>query len=145
MRILALAMDQKEFQEGEFVIKEGDDGDDLFVVDQGSLRCTKKDKKTGEEVHLLNYSKGMAFGELALLYNAPRAASIQTIESVKLFSLDRQTFNNIVKEAVIKKRQKFHDFFDKIELLDTLDSMEKDKLCDCLKEEKFKTGEYVIK
>lgn len=50
-----------------------------------------------------------------------------------------------MKEAVIKKRQKFHDFFDKIELLDTLDSMEKDKLCDCLKEEKFKPDEYVIK
>lgn len=69
-------MDQKEYKEGEFVIKEGDDGNDLFVVDKGSLRCTKKDKKTGEEVHLLDYKKGMAFGELALLYNAPRAASI---------------------------------------------------------------------
>lgn len=69
-------MDQKEFPEGEFVIKEGDDGNDLFVVDKGSLKCTKKNKQSGEEVHLLDYKEGMAFGELALLYNAPRAASI---------------------------------------------------------------------
>ena len=75
-RIIALAMDQKEVLKGEFIIKEGDDGNDLFVVDEGSLRCTKKDKKNGEEVHLLDYKKGMAFGELALLYNAPRAATI---------------------------------------------------------------------
>ncbi len=52
----------------------------------------------------------MAFGELALLYNAPRAASIQTITKVTLYSLDRETFNNIVKEAVINKRKKYHDF-----------------------------------
>ena len=50
-------------------------------MNEGSLRCTKKDKKTGEEIHLLNYTKGMAFGELALLYNAPRAASIQALET----------------------------------------------------------------
>lgn len=47
----------------------------------------------------------MAFGELALLYNAPRAASIRAKTDVVLYSLDRETFNNIVKEAVIKKRQ----------------------------------------
>ena len=46
----------------------------------------------------------MTFGELALLYNAPRAASIQALEPLRLYSLDRETFNHIVKEAVIRKR-----------------------------------------
>lgn len=46
----------------------------------------------------------MAFGELALLYNAPRAATIKAKTNGSLFSLDRETFNHIVKEAVIKKR-----------------------------------------
>lgn len=62
-----------------------------------------------------------------------------------MFSLDRETFNHIVKESVVKKRQKYHDFLSNIELLDTLDHVEKDKLCDCLKLEHFKKGEYVIK
>lgn len=44
------------------------------------------------------------FGELALLYNAPRAASIQAQTDSVLFALDRATFNGIVKEATIKKR-----------------------------------------
>ena len=114
-------------------------------MDKGSLKCTKKDKKTDKETHLLNYETGMAFGELALLYNAPRAASIQALEPVELYSLDRETFNHIVKEAVIKQREKFHYYLDKIELLDVLDINEKNKLCDCLKEEKFKAGDYVIK
>jgi cAMP-dependent protein kinase regulator len=44
---------------------------------------------------------GEAFGELALLYNAPRAASIKAKTDSVLFSLDRETFNNIVKEAAM--------------------------------------------
>jgi len=39
------------------------------------------------------------FGELALLYNAPRAASIKAESACALWALDRNTFNNIVKEA----------------------------------------------
>ena len=56
------------------VIKEGDDGDELFVVSSGHLKCTKVIDGVGKE--LKNYSEGEVFGELALMYNAPRAASI---------------------------------------------------------------------
>lgn len=135
-RVIALAMEQVEFEKDQFVIKEGEDGNHLFLIDSGTLKCTKKDKSSGEDKFLLNYQTGMAFGELALLYNAPRAATIQAITDCTLYSLDRETFNNIVKEAVIKKRQKFNDFLGRVELLDTLNQMEKDKLCDCLKVEK---------
>jgi len=43
---------------------------------------------------------------LALLYNAPRAASIKAKTECVLWSLDRDTFNNIVKDASMKKREK---------------------------------------
>lgn len=54
---------------------------------------------------LKQYNPGDLFGELALLYNAPRAASIQAKSEAVLFALDRSTFNNIVKDATIKKRE----------------------------------------
>lgn len=62
----------------------------------------------------------MAFGELALLYNAPRAASIKGKKESVLYALDRETFNLIVKDAVIKRREIFIKFLSKIALLDTL-------------------------
>lgn len=48
----------------------------LYLVDEGKLDCTKVFKKGDEATHLKYYGPGEAFGELALLYNAPRAASI---------------------------------------------------------------------
>jgi len=93
----------------------------------------------------LNYEKDSAFGELALLYNTPRAASIKALTDSILFALDRETFNHIVKEAVMKRREIFSSFLSKITLLDTLTPIEKDKICDCLKIEKYNKGDYVIK
>jgi len=52
-------------------------------------------------VYLKTYKPGEAFGELALLYNAPRAASIKAKTDAILFSLDRETFNNIVKQSAM--------------------------------------------
>ena len=58
----------------------------------------------GENKFLKTYHSGEAFGELALLYNAPRAATIIAKTEAKLWQLDRNTFNYIVKEAATKKR-----------------------------------------
>lgn len=139
------AMEEKKVKSGEYVIKQGDDGDVLFVVDQGKLDCQKVFPGDDKASYLKTYVPGESFGELALLYNAPRAATILAKEDSTLYSLDRATFNNIVKDAAIKKRERYIDFLNKVNLLDELDTYEKTKICDCLQSQKFKPGEYVIR
>ena len=92
---------------------------------------------------------------MALLYNAPRAASIKSKNEAILFALDRATFNNIVKDAAVKlfnykliffrKRERYEDVLKKIDLLSSMDPYERTHVCDGIKEQKFKKGEYVIK
>jgi cAMP-dependent protein kinase regulator len=80
-------------------------------VDQGKLDCYKRLKKEDAEPKFLKtYYPGDSFGELALLYNAPRAATIIAKEHSVLFVLDRECFNHIVKNSAQKKREKFEDF-----------------------------------
>lgn len=98
------AMGERRTKEGEVVIKEGDEGDNLYVVEHGTLTCTKVFKGNTEPTKLKVFQPGEAFGELALLYNAPRAATITSDGHCLLWALDRNTFNHIVKDAASKKR-----------------------------------------
>ena len=107
------ALDDKEYQivvdaieevkggEGKPIIKEGDAGDCMYVLESGTLDCTKVFSGGAEPTFLKTYQPGEGFGELALLYNAPRAATITCkSETCELWALDRNTFNSIVKTAV---------------------------------------------
>ena len=78
------------FKKGQYVIKQNDDGEVLYVVDKGELDCFKKFTKDADDTYLKTYVPGESFGELALLYNCPRAASIVAKEDSTLFSLDRE-------------------------------------------------------
>ena len=139
-------MEEVKFKSGDYVIKQGDDGETQFVVDEGKLDCFKKFSVGAEDTYLKTYVPGEAFGELALLYNAPRAASIIAKEDSVCFSLDRDCFNNIVKDSSMKKREKYEDFLQKVEILDSQESYDKMKICDVLKSETYSgTGEYIIK
>jgi cAMP-dependent protein kinase regulator len=98
-----------------------------------------------EERHLKIYEPGESFGELALLYNAPRAATIICKTDVILFSLDRECFNHIVKDAAMKKREKYEEFLSKIELLDQMDPYERMKIADALKVESYAAGDFIVR
>lgn len=92
------------------------------------------------------YQPGESFGELALLYNAPRAATIICKSEIcELWSLDRNTFSYIIKSAVQKKREKYDDFLEKVEILKCMEKFERTKIADAFKEEWFEEGKYIIK
>merc|ERR1711948_167713 len=87
---------------------------------------------------------GDVFGELALLYNTTRAADVATKDKCVLWQLDRDTFNNIVKEAAQKKRQRYDAFLAKVPLLASMDAYERSQLADALRSESFAGGQTIV-
>lgn len=84
-QIVVDAMEERRIPPDTVVINQGDDGDCLFLVESGELKCERVEKKGAPAKYLKTYQQGEAFGELALLYNAPRAATIRSVKECVLF------------------------------------------------------------
>jgi len=75
---------------GDKIIVQGDIGDVFYLLEEGSVDVHVK--KGNHETKVHTYSPGDAFGELALMYNAPRAATCIAATNCRLWSLDRISF-----------------------------------------------------
>merc|ERR1719262_1833862 len=135
-------MKEVSAKQKDIVINQGDQGDFLFVIETGKLDC--KIKIDGADKVVKTCEAGDVFGELALLYNCPRAASVEATERCVLWQLDRETFNAIVKEAAQKKRQRYDNFLAKVPLLASMDAYERSQLADALRSESFGDGQTIV-
>ena len=146
LEVVINAMEEKKFKLNENVITQGEDGDCLYIVETGILKCFKTFNPESTPKYLRDYESGDSFGELALLYNCPRAATIVcSSDECILWSLDRETFNHIVKDAEQKKREKYENFLKNVDILSTIDSYELGQICNSLKDGIYKKDEYIIR
>jgi cAMP-dependent protein kinase regulator len=139
------SFEEKKCPAGKNIITQGEEGDVLYLVDSGELDCEKVFKAGDPPTYLKTYKPGESFGELALLYNAPRAATIRAKTDSILWALDRECFNNIVKDAAIKRREKYENTLKKVEILKSIDPYELGQISDALKTAYFKKGDKIIK
>ena len=146
LEIVIGAMEEKRFKSGDDVIVQGEQGDCLYFVESGNLDCYKQFAKGEKPILVKKYQPGDSFGELALLYNAPRAASIKAVSNeVITWVLDRETFNNIVKDAAQKKREKYENFLKKVEILSTIEPYELMQISDAIKSATYQKDDYIIR
>ena len=90
-RTIAEAMDERGFKKGETVFKEGDTGDQVFVVQSGAASV----QHAGKEV--ARVESGGAFGEMAALSTAPRSATVVAAEDMVCGSLSGEEFRNMLR------------------------------------------------
>lgn len=83
---LARSLVKVELKAGDVVVKEGDEGDRFYVVESGTLEVSRD----GE--HVAEIGPGGSFGEIALLRDVPRMATVTASSVVALLALDRRHF-----------------------------------------------------
>jgi len=131
-------------KKGDVVIRQGDQGDWFYVVDEGEYAVTLN--QGGKDVNILTYTtEGGAnpcFGELALMYSKPRAATVTATRDGVLWAMDRRSFRSILmKSSAVSLTRTLRS----VEVLKSLSVGQLQRLQDLLSEVTYKEGEMVIK
>jgi CRP-like cAMP-binding protein len=121
-------MYRTEIKEGVSAIKQGELGDNLYVVESGTFNVFVNQKQVATR------GKGTCFGELALMYNSPRAATVTAATHCVVWVVDRFTFRRIVTDLSEKRFGVYVGFLKKVELLMPLAEYERKKIAEALEE-----------
>ncbi|XP_045594825.2 cAMP-dependent protein kinase type II regulatory subunit isoform X1 [Procambarus clarkii] len=138
------AMFERRVTEGENVIKQGDDGDNFYVIESGVYNIFVKTDSDTEPRSVGKYDNSGSFGELALMYNLPRAATIQAVTSGALWAMDRHTFRRILLKSACKKRKMYEALLENVPMLKTLEKYERLNLADALVPKVYVPGQQII-
>uniref|UniRef100_A0A8C0F5I1 cGMP-dependent protein kinase n=1 Tax=Bubo bubo TaxID=30461 RepID=A0A8C0F5I1_BUBBB len=139
IRDMVECMYERTFQQESYVIRQGEPGNHIFVLKEGSLEVFQQNKL------LSSIPAWTAFGELAILYNCTRTASVKAITNVKTWALDREVFQNIMRVTAQTRQEQYRNFLRSVSLLKNLPEDKLAKIMDCLEVEYYDKGDYVIR
>lgn len=109
-----------EYAAGDRIIKQGEAGDAFYVIESGTVSVTQS-SLTSSAVELVRLSTGAGFGELALISNEPRKASVGAVDNVVCFKLDVANFNSLLGNIEqIRQEDAGMEMLKKVEILQSL-------------------------
>jgi CRP-like cAMP-binding protein len=90
--MLGKLANRRTFNPGEVIIRQGDPGAGLFVIIEGSVEVTYRERPSRPEINLNTLVKGEFFGEMSLIDGYPRSATVTALEETQVVELDRWVF-----------------------------------------------------
>ena len=148
------AIFQKTVPAGETIIQYGDEGDNFYIVKRGKFdifayRKIQQADDFAEEgesrmMKVFEAGEGFAFGEAALLYNAPRSATIPASQDSEVWCLERKAFRELVIRASEQKFKEYSEFLKQCDVFQELDVEQIATLAEVVDEEDFKSEEVII-
>ena len=137
------AMFERKVQKGDEVITQGDDGDNFYVIELGKYDVVIN-IGVGERKKVHTFNDSGSFGELALMYNCPRNATIIAQSEGILWALDQGVFRRIVVGAAARKRRSYESLLEGVPMLSELTEYERANLADALESTSFDNNECII-
>lgn len=86
----------KVYEGGEFIIRQGDEGDCMYVIQDGQVEVVKV--KGNDIVRLAVLGQGDFFGEMAIFERETRSATVRALGNVRLLTVDSKTFLRRIQE-----------------------------------------------
>lgn len=122
----------------QLIFSQGENATSFFILERGSMEVIVNDKTKRE------LKAGDGFGELALLYNAPRSASVKALEECYLWGIDRNTFRRAVEEMITKEYEENRKFMEVVRFFHNLTNEQKDAIAAVLIVQKFYKNQIIV-
>ncbi|XP_030384638.1 cGMP-dependent protein kinase, isozyme 2 forms cD4/T1/T3A/T3B isoform X1 [Scaptodrosophila lebanonensis] len=121
------------------IIKEGDVGSIVYVMEDGRIEVSREGK------YLSTLSGAKVLGELAILYNCKRTATITAITECNLWAIDRQCFQTIMMRTGLIRQAEYTDFLKSVPIFKDLPEDTLIKISDVLEETHYQRGDYIVR
>ncbi|KAL6746691.1 kinase-like domain-containing protein [Haematococcus lacustris] len=138
-------MFERNVAAGEILIKEGDTGlaaTELYVVKSGKFEVLQR--RQGQNMRVNMKERGECFGEISLMYDSPRSATVASTTDAVVWVLDRAVFRYFVREVQETQVSQVELFLNSVPILSPLTKEERMRLVDALEEVTFTAGAKVI-
>ena len=135
------AFESAEYQVGDTIIQQGEKGDYFYVVESGTVDFLVNGNKVGSAS-----GQGKSFGELALLYTAPRAATVVASgdDKVKLFRVDRKSFRYILQKQMQDSEAQKRELLSGVPFAKHLSAQNISRLVNVMTPRFFKSHEIIV-
>eukprot|EP01062_Namystynia_karyoxenos_P082036 TRINITY_DN914_c3_g1_i1.p1 TRINITY_DN914_c3_g1~~TRINITY_DN914_c3_g1_i1.p1 ORF type:complete len:1037 (+),score=375.98 TRINITY_DN914_c3_g1_i1:115-3225(+) len=134
------AMEQAAFPKGTQILQQGDSGEHFYIISQGSVRVVR------DGTELCVFTKGQGFGELELMYDQPCRATVEAVDDVVTWRIDRSTYQHIVMVVASKRREELTELLRHVDVLTKVQSEDRiTMLADALEEAHFEKGQHLIR
>ena len=135
-----------EYSAGQYLYRQGADAGKFFILESGEAEVFVK---SGEDdpVLVLTYrdGSGAAFGEQALMYNAPRNSSVKAKHECRVWELTREAYKAVLNITTPAKYEEYLELLGRVKILSTLTNQEKERVVDAMKEETFNAGQVIVR
>jgi CRP-like cAMP-binding protein len=132
-------MQAQYVNEGEVIIQQGDHGELFYILEEGTCQILIDSESLGM------IESGSSFGDLALMYNCPRAATIIAITDCTLWTLDRVFFRQAMVTSSSNQNVQLSQFLSKISLFASLGVQQLNQLARSLTKQTYEDGQYIIR
>ncbi|PSC70618.1 cyclic nucleotide dependent kinase [Micractinium conductrix] len=139
-------MYERPIAAGEILIQEGDTGlsaSELYVVKTGEFEVLQRRKGVNIRVNMKR--RGDTFGEVALMFNCPRSATVAATQGSVVWVLEREAFRQYVREVQESESSQLELFLNSVPILAPLSRDEKLTLLDAFEEQRFEPGDTVVR
>jgi cGMP-dependent protein kinase 2 len=138
-------MYERQVFAGDIIVQQGDiagDNDEMYVIKEGIFEVLYK--RNGIQFKVNSLKRGQCFGEIALLFNCPRAATVAAITDGSMWILKRESFQQNIESIVNNDRAQISIFMNSVPVLTNLTKEAKMALVDAFDVEIFQKGDYIV-